>query len=67
MRSFQEEEIPQFGRRDFLKITAVAGLGLIIPAFISCGTKASSSVGDVVSNVTLNNLAKEESFSEIQG
>jgi cytochrome c biogenesis protein CcmG, thiol:disulfide interchange protein DsbE len=60
MQSFREKEFPRLGRRDFLKAGAAAGLSFVIPSFISCGTKATSGVGDTMPNIVLGSIANEE-------
>jgi cytochrome c biogenesis protein CcmG, thiol:disulfide interchange protein DsbE len=51
-----KEETQRIGRRDFLQLGMVAGLGIIIPEIISCRTKEPTGVGNGLSKVTLNDL-----------
>jgi cytochrome c biogenesis protein CcmG, thiol:disulfide interchange protein DsbE len=60
MQPFQDQDIPQFRRREFLRISAGVGLSLIMPAFISCERNLSTDVGDVVPNIALDSMTKEE-------
>jgi len=52
-----KEKALQIGRRDFLKMGMVAGLGIIIPGVISCKAQAVPGIGDTLPKVTLTDLA----------
>jgi cytochrome c biogenesis protein CcmG, thiol:disulfide interchange protein DsbE len=51
-----KEKKLRIGRREFLRIGMIAGLGMMITGISSCRTKEATGVGNGLSKITLNDL-----------
>jgi len=56
METFIKDRAALIGRRDFLKMGMIAGLGIVIPEVLSCNAKEVSGVGRMLSRVVLSDL-----------